>query len=530
MRNKSLFLIPCVFTMALGAGVMSACGGGSEYTKDGKLKLTLRNLYFSDYNGGDEYMKELEEKFKVSIKTSNYSWSQWDEQVTGSVEGDNLTDVFHANVDSYNFASTYKYWAEEGMIKALPDDLSQYPNLKEMIDNTTNIDALKINGHLYGIPIAKNTTDFSTTYSPFTYVYRRDWAKEWGVYKENDEYTWEEFTTLLETFKNNGKSSNRFALGDVEWGFPSITNFYKQVPHCFAQDETGKYVNNYTTDAYIEGLEMSKTFKNNGWYGYPQYSAQDGDLNKEFYGNRCGVLYENLSYSNYVTLRINLEKANALNKNFKVDEAVGIMKIKGPDGKYALEGTDNWFSMSFISHNVSKDKMNKLLEIFDWLLSEEGTRFSVYGIEGYDYYFDEETGELKLVEENWQEVDGRIPDKGNGAKYLRFMVSLGYDTYDYDPVTDKTALNILNTWDAEMKDALDKGELKVLKENAEVMWLTTPQKSKHSGELRTKALQNVSKYIYNKDITTIDSFKKSVTNSTWEAVLKEINSALGKTL
>lgn len=530
--RKKLFLVPALVSMILGSFSLTGCVGNrtkaDKYDKDGKLILNLRNLYFNDFYGGDIYTTEVEEKFGIKIQNPGaYSWSNWMTQVSGEVLSDNVPDVFHANVDSYNFATSYKFWAEEEIAKQIPDDLSRWPNLKKMIDNTTNIDSLKINGHLYGIPIAKNTADYSTSYSPFTYVYRRDWAKQWNVYQENDEYTWEQFEELLRVFTVEGKKNgqNKFALGDVEWGFPSITNFYKQVPHCFAQDETGKYVNNYTTDAYIAGLTKSKEFRDKGYYGYGQNEAVDGDLTKEFTGNRCGVLYENLSYSNYFTIRQDLVKTNILDTAFDVDEAMGIMKIKGEDGKYVLEGTDNWFSMTFIDFRISDTKLNKLLDLYDWLLSEEGTRFAVYGIEDYDYTMVD--GNVQLIEKNWpKDEKGNYAAKTNGAKSLRYMVSLGYDTLDYDPLTEKGVLSILNKWDTEMKAAKTAGTLKVLKENAEVMWLTSPLKAEYSGYLRTEALKEVMKYVYGGGMS-IEQFKKNVSSDTWTKVLNEINAQLG---
>ena len=527
--SKKLILLPVLFATL---GTLGGCTGRSsnedKYTKDGKLKVKFRNLYFDDYNGGDTYLEELEKKFGLSIELESYSWNDWSTQVNGQVLSDTVTDVFHANIDSYNFASYYKFWAEEEVTKQLPDDLSKWPNIKDMIEHTSNIESLKLNGHLYGIPIAKNTKDYSTSFSPFTYIYRRDWAKKYGVYQENDEYTWEQFETLLDTFAREFNGSDVFALGDVEWGFPSITNFYKQVPHCFAQDEaTGKYVNNYTTDAYIQGLEMSKRFRTNNWYGYPQYTAVDGELNRKYYGNLCGVLYENLSYDNFTTLKEQLIKSNVSVKDFNVDDATAIMKIKGEDGKYALEGTDNWFSMTFFDYKMSDNKLTKILDLIDWLLSEEGTTFAIYGFEDYDYVKDS-SGNIQIVEEYWpKEENGEYAPKRNGAKYLRKMASLGYDTQAYDPLTDKDAVNYLNNWNLEMKAAYDRGELKILKENAEVMWLTSPLKAEFSGLMRTEALGNVTNYIYG-DIKTIEKFKESVTNSTWTRVLDEINTALGK--
>ena len=528
---KKTVLLTGILSLTLGAVSITGCTKrtmkNDEYTKDGRLIINFRNLYFDDYAGGDTYLSELEKMMGISCKLESYNWNNWTTQVTGQVMADTVPDVFHANIDSYNFASLYKFWAEEEVTKPLPDDLSKWPHVKEVIDNTTNVESLKLGGKLYGIPIAKNTTDFSTNFSPFTYIYRRDWAKQYGVYQENDEYTWDQFKALLAKFNTELKSTDRFALGDVEWGYPSITNFYKQVPHCFAQDATGHYVNNYTTDAYIAGLEESKLFKDNGWYGYPQNTAMDGDLNKQYYSNKCGVLYENLSYSNFATLKQKLKGTNSENTSFNIDDATAIMKIKSPvDNKYALEGTDNWFSMTFFDFKISDKKMEKILDLYEWLLSEEGTKFAIFGIEGYDYVV--EDGQIKLQEDYWPKgTDGTYARKDNGAKYLRYMVSLGYDTLKDDPLTDKDAVAYLENWEQEMRTAQANGQLRVLKENAEVMWLTTPQKAEFSGMLRTDALATVMNYTYGK-ISGLDNYKKAFQTAKWTDVLNEINNTLGR--
>ena len=285
-------------------------------------------------------------------------------------------------------------------------------------------------------------------------------------------------------------------------------------------------MNNYTTDAYIEGLEASKSFMSKGWYHPDQNSAADGQMNVKYYSNQVGVFYENLSYSNYITLRKQLRATNASVSNFNLDDASAIMKIVGPDGKYALEGTDNWFSMTFFDYKISDAKQEKILDLLDWLLGEEGTRFAIYGFENYDYIMVD--GKPQIQEEYWpMDTDGQRARKDNGAKYLRYLVSLGYDTLEYDPLSDQSVVKYLNDWEAEMKTALTQKKLRVLKETAEVMWLTTEKKSLNSGSMRTQALENVMKYTYGKELKTVEDFKKTFGNI-WTIVLKEINDALGK--
>ena len=321
-------------------------------------------------------------------------------------------------------------------------------------------------------------------------------------------------------------SDGLYPIADVEWGYPSVINFYKTVPHCYAQDSTGKYVNNYTTEEYLTGLDKAKSFMNKEWYHPDQTGVADGTMNIKYYSNQIGVFYENLSYTNYHDLRTHLRATNASVPNFNLDDATAIMKIKGEDGKYALEGTDNWFSMTFFDYKISDEKQAKLLDLMDWLLSEEGTRFAIYGFENYDYIMVD--GKPQIQDAYWPKDEyGQIAEKDNGAKYLRYMVSLGYDTLEYDPISDQHVVEYLDSWEQEMKTALSQEKLRILKENAEVMWLTTEKKSLNSGSMRTNALNNVKKYTYGKDIKTREDFIKTF-GSIWTIVLKEINDALGK--
>ena len=245
-----------------------------------------------------------------------------------------------------------------------------------------------------------------------------------------------------------------------------------------------------------------------------------------YYGNQIGVLYENLSYSNFNILRKQLITSNKNTDNFNIDDAVAIMKIRGTDGKYVLEGTDNWFSMTLFDNKISDKKQEKILDILDWLLSEEGTRFAIYGFEGYDY--DIVDGEVVINEDYWPKgTDGQYGRKDNGGKYLRYLASLGYDTLSYDPLTHKPSIKYLADWENEMKVALGNGELKVLKERTEVMWLTTKLKSKLSGGMRKTALKNAMIYMWGDEITTVEQFKDTF-GYPWPDVLKEINDALGK--
>ena len=541
MKNKKI-IYGALFTALMSLSALTGCGGNSaadKYDKNNRLILNLKNVYFDQWTGEDMYTDIINEMFGVSIKASNYAYEDWDTMVNTAINGNNLTDTIQFNLKAYNFGSTYEEWVNFGMLKALPDDMSKWPNLKAMLDNISDIDALKIDGKLYGIPVANDIKNTQKDFSNFTYVYRRDWAKQIDelnkdkagyqpVYREGDVYTWDEFTRLCNAFNTNFKTLSGMSQGSVlvdeEWAFPSVTNFYKDAPHCYAKDADGKAIANFAGEKYLSGLEVAKDFvSTKKIYSQDQYNFAPNKANQLYLGGQAAILYDNYSLANYIKLR-KLFKASQ--KQVDLDDGTAFLKIKGPDGKFALEGTENWFSMTMFNADISNKKQEKILDILNYLLSEEGTRLAIYGKEGYDYTI--VNGEVVLSEIGWEKdaMTGQYANKTNGAKYLRYMATLGNDTKAYDPFTEKDAYDLLNAWQEEMKTAKAAGNLRVVKEPADVSWMSTPEKNDKTEGLLNDANTAVLKYCFNK--ISLDDYKKSFESNNWKKVLQEINAKLGK--
>lgn len=546
MKTKTVFGVCFAALMSLSA--LTGCGktsGKDKYDKDGRLILELQNLYFkADFTGDDRYSQFLEDKFEVSFKPSNYSYNNWDKDVQIAIGNANILDTVHFNLKSYNFGRTYEEWTNKRYIKALPEDLSKWPNLNKMISEISNIESLKIKDpddgklKLFGIPIANDISNPEKDFSHFTYVYRRDWLKQIDeeglkkdanyqpLYHEGDVYTWEEFGKILNAFKkkvDDEKINGQVVMVDESWGFPSVTNFYKEVPHCYNYGEDGKVINAFTSDKYMEGLEVAKGFVDDTFYSQDQFTYDETVANTKYASGLAGILYDNFNLSNYITLRKTFKKNN---KKVDFEDGTALMKVKGPDGKFALEGTENWFSMTMFNYDISEKKQEKILDIIDYLLSEEGTRLAIYGLEGIDYSMDANTGEITLLD-GWEKIEGtdEYAPKTNGAKYLRYMATLGDDTKAYDPFTDMDAYSILSDWQDEMAAAKEAGNLRVVIEPGELSWMSAPQKNKQTKPLLDEANKNVLKYAFGKLSDYKAEFDKNVN---WERVLKEMNDKLGK--
>ncbi|MBO7573360.1 MAG: hypothetical protein J6T25_00990 [Bacilli bacterium] len=548
--KKAKLLCGACLTALMSVTALTACGGGSngadKYDKNNRLILNLRNVYFDQWNGEDNYTEILNEMFGVKIKATNYSYSSWDTQVGTAINGDNLTDAIQYNLKAYNFGSSYEKWVGYGLLKPLPDDMSRWPEIQKMLNNISNIDYLKVDGKLYGIPIANDISNPTKDFSNMTYVYRRDWAKQidemnkntagWtNVYKEGDVYTWEEFNRLLTAFKTNIKTLSGTDKADVlvdeAWGFPSVANFYKNAPHCYTKDSDGKAINAFTAPEYLNGLDAAKELVANKIYSPDQcnWKEEGGDATTNYLGGKAAVLYDNFSFSNYLKLRTNFKNQRKPGSVDALNDGTAFLKIKGPDGKFAIENTENWFSMTMFNHKISDTKLEKILDVINYLLTDEGTRLAIYGQEGYDYTMDSVTGEVTLNEMSWEKNinTGEYAPKTNGAKYLRYMATLGNDTKAYDPYTDLTAYNIFNAWNDEMKAAKEAGDLRIIVEPADISWMSTATKNKRTKANLDAAKGLASDYCYG-DINQTKYINDVEGLNGYKDAIDEINAKLGK--
>ena len=144
-------------------------------------------------------------------------------------------------------------------------------------------------------------------------------------------------------------------------------------------------------------------------------------------------------------------------------------------------------------------------------------------------YIEDDEGNISLTEDGWPVgSDGKYVKKVNGAKYLRYCLTLGNDYADIDPLTDKHAFSIFNNWQEDMVEASENNELRIFKEEAEVMWLSSALKDRYEANLLSEATASAIQYLYNK--ISKATYLNNVTGGEWVPVLEEINETLGTSL
>ena len=292
----------------------------------------------------------------------------------------------------------------------------------------------------------------------------------------------------------------------------------------------GSVRNAFTTPGYQTGLTKTRELVASGHKYFDQVSnTQNTKAHDDYKGGHMGIYYENLSLSNYSTLRKDIKDVNPGITEDALDDRTAIMKVKGEDGKYHIEGSENWFSMTFFNYDISDAKMERILDILEYLLGEEGTKLAIFGKQNVDYFLDENE-DIELIPDSWaRKSNGEYATKINGAKYLREMITLNNDTASYDPFTDQKSYQIITKWQNDMKAAKAAGKLVIFEEPAHVKWLSTPLKDDNTSSLIKEGNDHALNFCYGVDgYSTINDYVAKFNTSKWTNTLAQVNSALGK--
>jgi|GEM_PF-1227402 len=526
-RFKKIVVVTviCSLIAATIGMIIAFSGKDDEFTSDNKLILRVANLAMTNLN--DSQTAYLENKFQVKFRPITIPWNDWDSYVHKSINGNDMPDIMQWDLRSY-YKSNLTKWVAGNMLCPLPEDMSEYENLNRLLEGYTALEQIKVNGKLYCFPVARSVEDNQLDLITAGYIYRRDWAQELNVYQENDEYTIEQFEALLSAFKEYTKNSKNNVLADVEWAFPSITFAYKESTAPYIYDAAqGKYVWNYTTTAFDAGIKKAKSWTDAKYYYPDQYLSNDTDVLNQYKAGRMGVLYENITIKNYSDIRKSMETKDLTGED--LNDATAILKLKRANGvagagKFFSEQNDNWWSASLISSRVSEFKLKKILEVMDYLASDEGTKFCAYGIKGQDWS-EGDDGEIIL---HWaKDEKGKYIEKDMGTKGIRYMVCIGEDLYSYDPLIPSESKEIAQAYIDFLYEKREQGQLYVIPLDQEMAWLSEKNKDKYGYFLEPLA-EAVDNYMFGAGLSKWNEFNNS-NKPSYEAVLEEINQAIQRT-
>ncbi|MDR3122039.1 MAG: extracellular solute-binding protein [Clostridiales bacterium] len=472
----------------------AAAARQTEYTTRVKLRA---NITTSEPLTDNAMYEWFSDKFQVDMEYIPMLFGERHEKARIWAASGDVPDILWMDLNE-NLYTEWVSWIEGGLFKPFPKDLGGREAISATFDQMIGDEMLTVDGELYALPCMQDSASYDFQVSQ-GFAYRADWAEQLGLRKEGDIYTWEEFVDLMRAFIEKDPGGNgagkTYGMSAPQWYFPDCFGIWQlqhpvwgtEEPSFLAQD--GKYVWAPSQDNFIEGLVTAKKLFEDGVIWQDNVVDTNSTMYYDLYiAGQMGALVDNLTASNLKTRRDAMLKANPSLDREKCYAIAKVASPGKPDEFWQKESPCYWSATS-MSASVSEDQMNRYLDIFNWILTDEGKYFKLYGLEGIDYTAAAD-GTVNLL---WQKNDQGlyIDPYPNGSRsfYTRMKLSGAEDAFT------NVALPEMDRRDA--KDGMDfyftKGTVRHLDYN--LFYTSTPNKDRYGlfiEEVKAKLIEVMS--------------------------------------
>ncbi len=346
----------------------------------------------------DDILVFIEDTFNITIEPVAVSWVDYKERYQVMSATNSLPDLFSSLTISSNDPNDAAYLIsliETNSIRSLPEDLSRYPNISRVMEE---FDYIRYkDGRHYALP-RLSFQDAALSSSDAAMIVRKDWMEALNLTPPS---SLEEFIDMICAFARDDPDGN--GIDDtIGYNVNSLAALGKWVmlgiaPECnvytWVQDEDGTYIPSWLLPEFRDVVSAYRTMYERGGLDPDFYVKKNTDAVDDFAHGRLGAL-EYKSSPSAITL---LENQWELHQEIPFEDAVAVLHIfPAPDGNYYSNSSNPFWSETLFSSNVDDDKMDRILYLLDYLLSEEGTFLTCYGMEGVDYIYENGTYQCLL--------------------------------------------------------------------------------------------------------------------------------------
>lgn len=329
----------------------------------------------------DTVYNDLTKKFNVTIKPVQITWNDWEEKAKVWAASKQLPDMF-ADVLATGNIGLYQTWAKQGVLKALPDDLSSYPNLKKAMSNEA-VQPFKVDGKFYTVP-RFGGEDVGDGRLGRPIRYRKDWAAEAGYTK--DPASFEEFVAMTKAVMQKHPGIAGLTVNTKDYLY---TTFLGSFPDMVYPDnwshENGKWIPTFTSERAYTGIQQLRTLYTDGILDKDFATQKDADGTNKFLNGQSFALFGDVVEAPKV------ETFKKANPGVEVSKAIGYMNIwPAADGKrYTPAGAPFW-SETLFPATLDEEKFKRALQVLDYMMSDEYRVLVANGIKNVDYKVDNE--------------------------------------------------------------------------------------------------------------------------------------------
>lgn len=377
----------------------------AEEVYEYKFMFEAQNLPDSNPTLRDE---KVMEKFNIKYDMNYITLDGGLEKFNVLFASGNYPDV----ITNLNHEAEVKKWADAGYLVSMSDHLDQLPSYRNrwsdedwqiVTDFATNSD-----GNLYYLP-AQNYRTHSKSW-----IYRKDIFDDLGLeFPETLDELYETLTTLKEAYPDSVPISNRgmdgvlgtathaYRLPGNVWGFSGFwldPDENDEVNYAASQDkfrEALKFINKLYEENLIE--KEFPTMTTEQW-------TQRGTNDQAF------IIYDYATRASYFQ--------DLMADDSPAEWSWAPFTLSTGDKPGFVERELPFFAYGpVITNNLEGDKLNRVLEYFDWAATDEGTTFHTLGIEGET--FELVDGKPQYIGENEATKHEHFADTG----FFEFLIT-----------------------------------------------------------------------------------------------------------
>lgn len=390
--------ILCVFALILvllsGCGSMQTLQPSSPLQEEPEPPMEISVGYWNitDFLIHDPVQEYIENKFNVRFIPAGMNYDNYSSILQQLSVQHNLPDFFTSDILG---TSTYETWIKTNKIRSIPKDLSEYPLLDAYLSQPYTQRFKRNDGFVYAIPKITYDSEFLWSLDRCILV-RKDWMEKLGLQTPGN---WEEFEAMLSAFVHSDPDGNGIddTTGLTATHPNTLEAVYLSVFPELSNTERGWiYEDNYWMPVYCSSktgpaLSKMQSLYQKGLLDPQTFYTTTGAAKEDFLNGKTGAIC--MQYNGllkYYADNNMLDQAD--------DQIMVLLPWSAEDGKRYRFTTSLHWSELYFGANVDDEKMNRILEILEWLLSDEFNRIWQYGLEGIDWQY--KNGNIELLDEN----------------------------------------------------------------------------------------------------------------------------------
>jgi len=401
---------------AAGATGLAACGSGGSDGGGGALSwMSILHTPTTPQAGG-VVESGLVENSGIDVELQWVPASSWEEKINAVLASGEIADIT-TNV-SWN-TSSVRQALSSGMFWEVEDLLADYPNLASI--NPATIDAGRIDGALYGIPMVKEVARYGV-------LVRQDWLDRLGL---DVPHTVEELEEVAVAFAEGdptgtGATVTGFIDRQESFGvaFRTLAGYFGAGDRFQLDDATGTIIPAAISEPWKEAMEWYRGVYAAGGVNQEFITTQKQNQQQAIAQDKGGIVVTGLfEAKNYAAL------AESINPDTEV-RWTPVNDITYADVPRRIVSDTNGGMgglFSFSSQRLAEEAdVRRALELMDALHEEPNFQLMTNGVEGTHFEFNED-GALEIIDETLWEQEVQ-PYNGSRPSYL---VELYKSTNEY---------------------------------------------------------------------------------------------------